>query len=268
MFGASVRPTETTRLHYSAAMPYPGTHHSFAIAVVVVALAGLTGTTTPASASPPPYDGLLSFPTIRGSSDPEEFIWQVQLGPDQELKELNDQNAGVFYEGGHQAFGITAEPAHDANGATVPTTLAVSEGDLVTLIVHHRTGNPAAGGAPFAYPILQGAGWEGGFWTVVVTGPPDEQKEREEREARERASQPTAEDGAAPPAHLDIRACGKVEGVALHAHGVTCRAARRVYRADKRGRMPEGWVCSASLARCYRGDFDSGRFMWWRRSVY
>lgn len=64
------------------------------------------------------------------------------------------------------------------------------------------------------------------------------------------------------------RACGKIDGVPVHAHRISCREARRVYRAAVAGKTPRGWVCSASLARCYKGDFDSGRFMWWRRTTY
>jgi hypothetical protein len=35
------------------------------------------------------------------------------------------------------------------------------------MIVHHRAGNPAAGGAPFVYPI-QGSAQTGGFFTGAV----------------------------------------------------------------------------------------------------
>jgi len=38
----------------------------------------------------------------------------------------------------------------------------------VILTVQHREGNPAAGGAPFTYPIVSGKGWEGGFRTITV----------------------------------------------------------------------------------------------------
>ena len=42
------------------------------------------------------------------------------------------------------------------------------------LTVYHREGNPAAGGAPFAYPITDGPGWVGGFRTIstVIGGEP------------------------------------------------------------------------------------------------
>ena len=131
----------------------------------------------------PTYEGMW-FGSIDGPSDPEEFSWEVILGEDQELELIDDQHAAVYYtgEGHHQAFGITAVPAHDAEGSTVLTSLAVSEGNVITLTVHHRAGNPAAGGAPFVYPVEVGQGWEGGFHTEFVIGPPDEQEIREVRE--------------------------------------------------------------------------------------
>jgi hypothetical protein len=145
-----------------------------------------------ATADPlPPFDGAMSFREIKGPSDPQDFSWQVILSKDQALEQLDDQTALVYYERDHEpAFTITAELAHDSLGTNVPTTLSVSEGDVITLTVHHRDGNPLASGMPFAYPILAGAGWEGGFQTVVVTGPPDEAelqalRELHEREARE-----------------------------------------------------------------------------------
>jgi hypothetical protein len=66
------------------------------------------------------------------------------------------------------AFSITAEQAHDADGATVPTTLELTGRDVITLIVHHREGNQAAAWAPFDYPVVGGSGWPGGFRTIVV----------------------------------------------------------------------------------------------------
>lgn len=69
-------------------------------------------------------------------------------------------------------------------------------------------------------------------------------------------------------ANAGSRACGKVEGVPIHAHAISCRTARHVYRADQAGNLPHGWVCSASLARCYRGELGSAHYMWWRRTSY
>lgn len=114
----------------------------------------------------------MGFPTIYDSEGPEEFSWEVQLTGEQTLEQVDDQHAEVRWGGGETAFTITATPAHDATGANVPTTLVVTEPNIVTLTVHHRAGNPAAGGAPFVYPINQGSGWKGGFATVAVEMPP------------------------------------------------------------------------------------------------
>lgn len=143
-----------------------------------------------ASADPPtlpPYEGLMNFGPIHGPSDPEEFSWEVHLGEEQELVWIDDQHAVVYYSGTERtAVSITAAPAHDAVGSHVPTSLSVSDGDVITLIVHHHAGNPAAGGVPFVYPIVAGAGWEGGFRTEVVAGPKDQHELKEEQEALER----------------------------------------------------------------------------------
>lgn len=128
-----------------------------------------------ASAALPPYEGTMSFPPIQGASDPEEYSWEVNLAEGQELQPIDEQHAAVYYTEGHVlAFGITAELAHDAIGTAVPTTLSVSGSNVIALTVHHRAGNPATGGAPFAYPVTSGAGWEGGSSTEQVKGPPDE----------------------------------------------------------------------------------------------
>jgi hypothetical protein len=175
-----------------------------------------------ASAEPPPYDGLMSFPEIKGPTDPQEFSWQVILGKGQALEQIDDQTALVYYERDHQpALTIIAEPAHDALGTNVPTTLSVAEGDVITLTVHHRDGNPLAGGAPFAYPILAGYGWEGGFQTVVVTGPPDEAELRALRELHEREAQE------ATSAQQEAEACivPKLKGKSLRAAKAQLRLA-------------------------------------------
>ena len=140
--------------------------------VLVLALLAPAG----AAAEPVPlYDGAMSFPSIQGPEGPEEFFWEVHLYEGQYLQQLDEAHAGVFYEGGHPAFSIAAVSAHAVDGATVPTTLAVTQPNIITLTVHHRDGNPAAGGAPFDYPVIAGSGWEGGFQTHHVEGPPREQ---------------------------------------------------------------------------------------------
>lgn len=121
-------------------------------------------------------EGGMIFPAIQSPADPEEYSWEVTLEEGQELRDVDDQHAAVYFvEAELMAFTIDAVSAHDAEGATVPTTLAVTQPNIVTLTVHHRAGNPAAGGAPFDYPIVEGSGWEGGFHTSeahVISGDP------------------------------------------------------------------------------------------------
>lgn len=152
----------------------------------------------PASASADPlpaYTGLLDFPAIHGPADPEEYSWRVNLHEGQELKAVDDQHAAVYSEDGTAVMSIGPGPARDANGSAVPTSLSLSESDIVTLEVHHRDGDPAAGGAPFDYPITPGPSFEVGFSSATFIAPNDEaqlQRERdrvarEEREAAERS---------------------------------------------------------------------------------
>jgi hypothetical protein len=140
-----------------------------------IAIGIATFASAPAGATLPPFSGGTSFPAIHGPLDPEEFSWEVQLDADQGLKLIDPQHAEVFFEeGGHTAFTIEAAKAHDVEGTAVPTNLAVTDPNVLTLTVHHHAGNPAAGGAPFVYPVIAGAGWEGGLTTIVVTLPPGE----------------------------------------------------------------------------------------------
>jgi hypothetical protein len=135
------------------------------------------------------YGGSFGFPTISSVVAPEAYSWRVDLGARQELRQVSPTEVQVVYTDGTESFAITAEKAHDADGARVPTTLEMTGEDEITLTVHHRAGNPAAGGAPFDYPITAGEGWEGGpLQTVIIKGPPDETELREisERERIER----------------------------------------------------------------------------------
>jgi tripartite motif-containing protein 71 len=129
----------------------------------------------------PIFNGLLTFGSIRDASAPETFSWEVNLGSKQVLRSVDPLDAEVDYEDGHEAYLITAEPAADAVGTTVPTSLSVSEGNIITLTVQHKEGT-------YVYPVVAGAGWEGGFTTEIVKGPKDQQeiKEEEERLAREK----------------------------------------------------------------------------------
>jgi hypothetical protein len=117
--------------------------------------------------------GAMAFSPIRSAADPEEFSWRVQLGEGQELRQIDEREV-ASYKGEHLALDFFAEPAADAAGATVPTALKLAGEDVITLVVHHREGSPAAGGAPFTYPVTAGEGWNGGFGTYVVPMSPAE----------------------------------------------------------------------------------------------
>lgn len=118
--------------------------------------------------SPPLYDGAMTFHAIQGPEGPEEYSWEVNLGANQALREVDDREAEVYQtDPEHHVFSITAAPAHDVDGTNVPTTLSVTLPNIITLTVHHRS-------EPFDYPVVQGSGWEGGFQTHIVEGPPGE----------------------------------------------------------------------------------------------
>ena len=148
-----------------------------AISVLCVALLGTVAIgSAPAVADPPlpSFNGGMSFPDIHGPSDPEEFSWEVHLHDGQELVAIDDRHAQIFYEHVVAQGQIEAAPAHDADGSAVPTSLIVSDGNVLTLVVHHRAGDPAADGAPFAYPISAGGSFEVGLSTVTVSFPSPE----------------------------------------------------------------------------------------------
>jgi hypothetical protein len=142
---------------------------ALAAALVCLAMPAAAVAEEPCTA---PFDGLMIFPAIQGAEGPEDYCWEVKLGEEEELRQIDETHAGVFWEDGTQAMLITATLAHDAEGSIVPTTLAVTGPNLITLTVHHRAGDPAGGGAPFDYPVVAGAGWEGGFQTTEAQGPP------------------------------------------------------------------------------------------------
>ncbi|HEY5943604.1 MAG TPA: hypothetical protein VIT89_12195 [Solirubrobacterales bacterium] len=121
----------------------------------------------------PSYDGAMTFQSIPDPDGPEEYSWEVNLGEGQDLRQVDGRNAAVYYtESEHLAFSIQAIEAHDAIGTTVPTSLTVTQPNIITLTVHHRSGNPAVGGASFDYPVNAGSGWEGGIQAHLIEGPP------------------------------------------------------------------------------------------------
>lgn len=114
----------------------------------------------------PLSDGGMVFQAIRDDSAPESYSYTVELGEEQFLRSIDDTHAEVYYSGHTPAFAVTAEPAHDAVGTTVPTSLTVDNRNTVTLHVKYKSGSP---GTPFVYPVVGGTGWQGGFRTIEGT---------------------------------------------------------------------------------------------------
>lgn len=143
------------------------------IAGALVLLVVLATGVSSASAQPPlpVYEGGF-FPTIHGPADPEEYQWEVHLHPGQELHQIDDQNAAIYFEDETVMGVLSAAPARDARGTAVPTSLSVSAGNVVTLTVHHRDGDPANDGVPFVYPVTEGSAFEVGYSSVTVVEPP------------------------------------------------------------------------------------------------
>jgi hypothetical protein len=108
-----------------------------------------------AAAAPPEYVGLQNVPSIQGPTEPDEFSWQVKLGEDEYLRLVSETEAQVVYEDGSTSatsLTILAQGAKDADGTTVPTSLRVSEEDVLTLVVHDREG-------AFVYPVTVPVPW-------------------------------------------------------------------------------------------------------------
>jgi sugar lactone lactonase YvrE len=173
----------------------------------------------------PLFDGALDFENIRDASGPETYSWQVHLGVGQILVKEDAQHATVEYSG-HAMMGITAVPAHDAVGTSVPTSLNVTQPDIVTLTVaHHSKG--------FVYPIIAGTGWEGGFQTFIVAMPPKEPLPGEEPEEEEEALFEDSPDGST---QLSLLTFGPpvltTGGIPQAASSTAVQAKHRAYNFD------------------------------------
>ncbi len=122
----------------------------------------------------PEFDGAMTFEAIREASSPEVFSWQVSLSSGQKLHAISNQLAEVEYEDGTEAFLITAESAHDATGAAVPTKLQV-QGSILTLTVEHHSGS-------YVYPVLAGQRFRSSYVAPEIIEPTPPEEESEETE--------------------------------------------------------------------------------------
>lgn len=203
--------------------------------VAALALASVLSMLPTSAAALPVYDGAMSFPAIAGPLDPEDYSWEVSLDDGQALRSVDELHAEVYYvDGGHVAFEIKVTSAHDANGVNVPTSLSITDPNVITLTVHHSAGNPLAEGVPFTYPVVPGAGWLVIGGGTVVTMPLPEGSV-EEMYRRIVAASPPAQAGRRPSARRCL--VPKLVGRSLSAsrqrlRGSNCRLGHVGRRAD------------------------------------
>jgi hypothetical protein len=104
-----------------------------------------------------------AYPTIGSASAPETYSWRVELEPGEALILASEREAVVKRAEGKDET-IWAPMAHDLGGELVRTTFAVSEGDVLTLTVHHHE-------AEYDYPITVEAPWLLIGEATIVTAP-------------------------------------------------------------------------------------------------
>jgi Bacterial Ig-like domain (group 3) len=141
--------------------PMKGGSSSGEVAAGAVAVSGGTNVDT---AVRPIYDGLMTYQSIRDSSAPQEYSWEVSLLEGQTLEVVDSQHAAIFNEDESQALAITAEPSHDATGKAVPTEISVSS-NVLTLIVKHVGGG-------FVYPVVGGPAFQASYVEPIIYTPP------------------------------------------------------------------------------------------------
>jgi hypothetical protein len=194
----------------------------------------------------PLADGGLTFADIRASEAPENYGFSLGLSPELALRQADSKRIEVFYKDyGFTAFTINAIEAHDAVGTTVPTRLTVTGPNTVALTVEHRSASPAGGS--FVYPVIGGAGWQGGYRTISVNLDEPEP----EPEAAGEASSPGEELYVSPPEAATPEQAGITDSAMLrlarnnttrhHVHFIRC------------GVFPVYWT---GRPNTYYGEFD------------
>jgi hypothetical protein len=216
--------------------------------VLLGALPGVASAVEPRPIS----EGGMSFGTIKDASAPEEYAFTLDLSPQLHLEQIDEQTVGAFYPEGTMAWKLEAGPAHAADGATVPTDLAITGPAEVTLTVHHRDGNIAAGGVPFVYPISEGSGWEGGFQT----------SSSEMNEPKPAAAPPA--DAPAPPPHVFVTR-SLTEGTAFYRPRRFLLSADGSFGVGAVKWLAYGGAAATATGRAFVDDCDPdcahGRFM-------
>ncbi len=116
----------------------------------------------------PIFDGFLVFADIRSSEAPENYSWEVLMGKGQSLVQIDEWDAEVRNANGSSAVSIRAQPAHDATGKELPTSIKVEGTNVVTLTVQHKV-------AGVVYPVVGGPGFEVGYETASAYIPSAEE---------------------------------------------------------------------------------------------
>jgi hypothetical protein len=194
----------------------------------------------------PLYNGDQTFKVIRDEGAPETYSWKVSLNEDQTLKPIDAEHVGIFYADESQALLIRAEDAHDATGKAVPTSLSVSEGNVLTLTVKYK-------GKGYVYPILAGPAFESSYTLPVIWEPPPESEPSQESEAFLEVSAP--------------RPVGKGDDFDATASNLpTFEVDFTSWQCEKVPPLvPSGYGC-ANWEQDIKGHFyyNFHRYVWWR----
>jgi hypothetical protein len=127
-------------------------------------VAAVSGGSSVDTVTRPIYDGSQTFKAIRDETAPETYSWKVSLNEGQMLKAIDSEHVSIFNQDGTQALAITAQPAHDATGKEVPTSVSASEGNVLTLTVKYK-------GKGFIYPIIGGPAFQASYTLPVIWEP-------------------------------------------------------------------------------------------------
>jgi hypothetical protein len=130
-------------------------------------------------------DGSLVDLIVRGAKAPSRESWSLNLAEGEQLEVADSHHVTLRNAAGRAVASIVAEPARDAVGKTVPTSLSVAEHDRVSLEVEPPKGA--------VFPIVAGIGVQAGTFHVTAKGPEsaaelrreEERVEREEEEIRQ-----------------------------------------------------------------------------------
>lgn len=104
----------------------------------------------------PAGPGIETFTQARSAASPQEFSWNVSVGPNEGL--VSTEQGGIAVQGpdGNVRASVSPPLAVDAGGNLVPTSLR-AEGETVVLRVEHQSGS-------VQYPVVADP-----IWTTVAT---------------------------------------------------------------------------------------------------